>query len=27
MPNWAPGRQRGKNVKVQYNLPIRFILK
>lgn len=27
MPSWAPGRQRGKNVKVQYNLPIRFILK
>lgn len=27
MPNWSPGRQRGKNVKVQYNLPIRFILK
>jgi protein TonB len=27
MPIWTPGRQRGKNVKVQYNLPIRFILK
>ena len=27
MPNWDPGRQRGKAVKVQYNLPINFILK
>lgn len=27
MPKWAPGKQRGKSVKVQYNLPIRFILK
>ncbi len=27
MPKWAPGKQRGKPVKVQYNLPIRFTLK
>lgn len=26
MPKWAPGKQRGKPVKVQYNLPYRFIL-
>lgn len=26
MPKWAPGRQRGKAVRVQYNLPINFIL-
>jgi TonB family protein len=26
MPNWTPGRQRGKNVNVQYNLPVRFSL-
>lgn len=24
MPNWTPGEQRGKPVRVQYNLPIRF---
>lgn len=24
MPNWSPGKQRGKPVRVQYNLPIRF---
>ena len=24
MPSWIPGKQRGKPVKVQYNLPIRF---
>jgi len=24
MPNWIPGKQRGKPVRVQYNLPIRF---
>lgn len=24
MPKWQPGKQNGKNVKVQYNLPIRF---
>jgi protein TonB len=27
MPTWSPGKQRGKPVKVQYNLPIRFTLK
>lgn len=27
MPKWSPGKQRGKPVKVQYNLPIRFTLK
>jgi protein TonB len=27
MPSWKPGKQRGKAVKVQYNLPIRFTLK
>lgn len=26
MPNWTPGRQRGKAVRVQYNLPIRYTL-
>ncbi|NND94856.1 MAG: energy transducer TonB [Flavobacteriales bacterium] len=26
MPKWSPGKQRGKPVKVQYNLPYRFIL-
>ncbi|MFN2395112.1 MAG: TonB family protein [Bacteroidales bacterium] len=26
MPAWKPGRQRGENVRVQYNLPIRFAL-
>jgi protein TonB len=26
MPNWTPGRQGGKPVRVQYNLPIRFKL-
>lgn len=26
MPSWAPGKQRGKPVKVQYNLPYRFVL-
>ncbi len=24
MPNWIPGKQRGKAVRVQFNLPIRF---
>lgn len=27
MPKWKPGKQRGKPVKVQYNLPIRFTLR
>ncbi|HET6243211.1 MAG: energy transducer TonB [Bacteroidetes bacterium] len=27
MPAWSPGKQRGKAVSVQYNLPIRFVLK
>lgn len=27
MPKWIPGKQRGKKVDVQFNLPIRFILK
>jgi periplasmic protein TonB len=27
MPSWSPGKQRGKAVPVQYNLPIRFTLK
>jgi len=27
MPRWTPGKQRGKSVKVQYNLPIRFVLR
>lgn len=27
MPAWKPGKQRGKPVRVQYNLPIRFTLK
>lgn len=26
MPKWNPGKQRGKEVRVQYNLPIRFKL-
>ncbi len=26
MPKWAPGKQRGKAVRVQFNLPIRFTL-
>lgn len=26
MPDWEPGRQKGKRVRVQYNLPIRFTL-
>lgn len=26
MPNWKPGKQRGKEVRVKYNLPIRFKL-
>lgn len=27
MPDWAPGKQRGKAVKVSFNMPIRFTLK
>ncbi|MEM9819442.1 MAG: energy transducer TonB [Bacteroidota bacterium] len=27
MPNWIPGKQRGKEVKVRYRLPVRFHLK
>jgi TonB family protein len=27
MPNWIPGSNKGKNVSVEYTLPIRFILK
>jgi periplasmic protein TonB len=27
MPRWTPGQQRGKNVAVQYNLPVNFVLK
>ncbi|MCB0402963.1 MAG: energy transducer TonB [Flavobacteriales bacterium] len=27
MPAWTPGKQRGKPVRVSYNLPINFILK
>lgn len=27
MPKWSPGKQRGKPVRVQYNLPIRFVLR
>ena len=26
MPKWNPGKQRGKPVRVQYNLPVRFTL-
>ncbi|UPT67114.1 MAG: energy transducer TonB [Sphingobacteriales bacterium JAD_PAG50586_3] len=26
MPKWTPGVQDGKNVKVKYNLPIKFAL-
>lgn len=26
MPNWIPGKQRGKPVRVQFNLPVRFVL-
>ncbi|MGV3636235.1 MAG: energy transducer TonB [Flavobacteriales bacterium] len=26
MPNWIPGEQGGKPVRVQYNLPVRFML-
>jgi TonB family protein len=26
MPKWTPGKQRGENVRVQFNLPIKFAL-
>lgn len=26
MPRWNPGKQRGQPVRVQYNLPVRFVL-
>ena len=26
MPNWKPGKQRGKSVRVSYNLPVKFTL-
>ena len=26
MPNWIPGKQNGKTVKVSYNLPINFVI-
>ena len=26
MPKWKPGKQRGKKVRVQFNLPIQFML-
>lgn len=26
MPKWTPGKQRGKSVRVQYNLPVKFTL-
>lgn len=26
MPDWIPGRQRGENVSVQFNMPIKFVL-
>lgn len=26
MPNWTPGKQLGKAVRVQYNLPVRFTM-
>ncbi|MEQ8324755.1 MAG: energy transducer TonB [Vicingaceae bacterium] len=27
MPNWSPGKQRGKSVRVSYNLPVKFRLR
>ena len=27
MPSWTPGKQRGKAVSVNYNLPVRFLLR
>jgi len=26
MPRWVPGKQRGQSVRVQFNMPIRFVL-
>ena len=26
MPKWTPGKHRGKNVRVQFNLPVNFTL-
>ncbi len=26
MPDWSPGKQRGRPVRVQYNLPVKFLL-
>ena len=26
MPNWKPGKQRGRPVRVQFNMPVRFVL-
>jgi TonB family protein len=26
MPNWKPGKQRGKEVRVSYNMPVKFTL-
>lgn len=27
MPRWIPGKQNGKNIRVQYNLPVKFALR
>ena len=27
MPKWKPGKQNGKKVRVQYNLPIKYVLR
>jgi periplasmic protein TonB len=27
MPDWTPGKEKGKNVKVQFTIPIQFALK
>ncbi|MCK5857405.1 MAG: energy transducer TonB [Bacteroidales bacterium] len=26
MPKWKPGKQRGRSVRVQFNMPVRFVL-
>ena len=26
MPRWKPGKQRGRSVRVQFNMPVRFVL-